>query len=362
MLNQLVEARNQSKGEVIGTLLSFRCPETVRIPYTQLMSAFELNDNIPAEWRPEQRNQLALYLACITSLNRTSPTKFDFDEATHGFTAEEFGGYIVTRLKKEKDSPVPAIHKIIFLRKKISQTTNLAGKVVSKIDDVQADDGITIELRRVDGDAKSDDVGKSKFEVVVENGNSYPIYYEPFLKTLAESFNAALNYEYGPKQIREIVLEIVRDRLASMSVNGWYFTLSKNLTPIAALEETLNNLSSGINFFFMPLVNDGTPLSDAAIGSIAFGIEDSFLDELDKIEEDILNLQDSESKTRDSTWRDRLDRLKEIQERIAEYKEISLLKTEVAQDRAKEILETLNQAVKTNNDKDKIPLVPKDAV
>lgn len=225
MLSSLASFRDESNngGEVIGTLLSFRCPEQVVIPFYQLTSAMDLNADIPKDWIPEQRNQLSLYLAAMSGLNRTSPKNFNFDKDVCGFTEEEFGGYFVTRLVKEQASGRPTSHKIIHMLRILEPVDATANKY--KTVDVISDEGIIIDLMRVSGDENTDKIGASKFEIVVNGGQPFSALYQPFVEKLTSDFNEMLNFVYRPKQIREIVQEIVRDKLNSTPVNGWYLSL-----------------------------------------------------------------------------------------------------------------------------------------
>jgi hypothetical protein len=358
MLKSLTSFRDESNngGEIIGTLLSFRCPEKVVVPFYQLTSAMELNPDIPKDWIPEQRNQLSLYLAAMTALNRTSPKQFVFDKDVCGFDEDEFGGYFVTRLLKEQASERPTSHKIIHMLRILEPVDTAANKIQYKTVDVISDEGIIIDLKRVSGDENTDKIGQSKFEIIVNGGNPYSALYQPFVKTLTDTFNDMLNFVYRPKQIREIVQEIVRDKLNSTPVNGWYFTPTKALDALAALEYTLNEVNDGINFMFLPLKRGGSEADNLAVQSIAAGIEDSFLDELDKLEQDIVTLGESESKTREATWADRLKKLEQVKAKIAEYKEIQLIKTESAELRLEDVFETIKAAIESNKKKGSTPL------
>jgi sulfur carrier protein ThiS len=344
MIQQIEDYKSaaESRGcSLIGSLLSFKCPETLSVPFTLLRDGLANHPDIPADWVPDVRNQLSLYLDCVTSLNRSSASKFTIDEAECGFNEETHGGYNVHRMLKQKDSQIPAIHKVFHFEKKIVEV-EVNGKVVKQVEDVEADEGIDIALFRVEGTSSTDKDGKSIFRIIVNSDEPYPPRYIPFVRQLEQDFADVQNLIYGSKQVRHLINTIFNDHLHVLKVNSWGFALPENLVQVKALETILNNLDKKICFLNIPITDADDAVSKSAFDSVSVGISESLDSEIDKLLLDIEGLVDNESKTRDSTWADRALEIKNLEKRIEKYRSIALITSDFAQEQLKECWERLD--------------------
>lgn len=336
-VEQQIEAYREKGADFVGSLLRLSVHSDANCALPDYCEMFYDNDLLPDEWAPEVISDLKLYLTCMSELHRSSLKKFTYDPATLTFDPETHTGYNVKRMHLRKESDTPTSHKIIHLTSVREPVYDDNGKVIGHdIVDVQADTGIKIYLKRLEGTPQNDNTGKNKWSILLssdEEDNYIDPRYSPFINTLLCNFELKKRRNYGTRELRDLTMNILKGKLGVDNVgHGTYFIPPSKMELARELKKELKALHPGLDLWVMGVPRWEDPSMNDAYNMTQLGLTDSLISELREFKDEIEALVDGDSDTRESTWSKKLQQLSEIKKRIREYESLKLFKDDFMSD------------------------------
>jgi hypothetical protein len=336
IVNQLnEEAKNSNLGEYVGSVILLSVQLRNDVYLDDIIQMMLDNPVIPDEWAPEPINHLTLYLSILSSMNKASLSRFDVGQ-DFPYTEHEHGGYIVTRLFKRSKADIPTAHKIFHLERDVKIVEDHMGRVTDKIiKDVKADEGIIVRLERTSGSWETDSprgVRRSEFEIHIEGNNDER--YAPLLETLNREFEEKRNEKYSSTQVRDLILDLVRNKLKALSITrGNYFLEDERIEVLNELRKGFQSLDPGINFIvFHQFRGQPGSLVNESFQGLVKGVSDALIKEVQDLHVEVTQLGDKESKTREATWESRVESLKELKTRMEKLRAKRLIESEIIDD------------------------------
>jgi hypothetical protein len=331
------EAKQSGLGEYVGSLILVSVQLRNEVYLADIVDKFLDSLIIPDDWAPEPINHLTLYLSILTSLNKASLNRFQYDPSVFPFTEDEHGGYIVHRLFKRSKAEIPTAHKVFHIERQIHTRYDDNGKVIDKvIKDVKADEGIIIRLERTNGTTWETDVPRghkrSEFAIHVEGNNDAR--YAPFLETVDAEFTSLRNEKYTSDQVRELILDLIRNKIQALPITrGNYFVESERFEVLDEIRRVFQELDPGINFivFHQFKGKPGSIVNDS-FNSLVKGVSDAVIKEVQDLHTELVMLDEKESKTRDSTWDDRFEKLQQFEKRVKSLEQKQLIETDIIEE------------------------------
>lgn len=345
------EAKASGLGEYVGSVILLSVNLRKDVLLSDIVTMMENDARINNKWTPEPINHLTLYLSIMSSLNKASLSRFEYDEATFPFSPEEHGGYLVTRLFKRSKTSTPTAHKVFHLERDVRVIRDNKGNITDRIiKDVKADDGIIIKLDRTVGNHVTDvprGGKRSQFEIEITGNNDDR--YAPFLETLYKEFDDKRNEKYSSEQVRELILDLIRNKLEALSITrGNYFLEDDKMDALDALREGFQSLDEGIQFIVLHQFRGqpGSKINESFSGLVR-GVSDAVIKEVQDLHKELMLLDDKDSKTRESTWDDRADKLKKLEQRTEKLKQKQLIESDIME----ELFETCYKKIKESKTK-----------
>lgn len=349
-MSSVAKVQNQiefykSKGaEFVGAVARLNCSVTQPITLQQIRQVFFDSPILPDEWAPEAECDFRLYLRTMTETGRSTRTDklqrdhagaLEFDEVRHA-------GYIVRRVHKAKNDEYPTSHSIIHLERNLTPKTDADGNIIfDRLGNpvmqeiaVEADDGIRMVLHRKEGTPEQDSHGTNTWGYVFTkpNGDQFvsmdavPPQYYPFLRTVARDWKAKRERVYKTAEIREMLLDVIINKMKFDSVDtAMYFCSKYRLAQARELRDRIKELDPGLRLwlFELPVWPEGTAGNDM-VEMVSTGLLDTLTKDLKKLLDDLKN-RDGDTDTRQSTWNRRREELLELRRRIREYSRIKLM-------------------------------------
>lgn len=342
IFKSLNEESKNAGGEFIGSIVFLSVNMENDVLLQDLIDGIHNHPVVPDKWAPEPLNHLSLYLSTMTSLNRGSLSKFQYSYDKYGFSAKEHGGFSVHRIYLRSDDEYPTAHKVFALKRIIDVVRDKDGAIVDKkIRDVEVDDGILVTLHRTEGSKETDKVGRSKF--TIEYDGTLTPQYEMFLDTLQREFDERRNERYTSEQIRSLLITLLKEGMDATPIKrGDYFLEGRHLDRLEALQEVLINLDRGIKLNPLHIVRfRENKVLNQTFESVQNVVQESVLKEMQMFVEELNHLEEKDSKTRDSTWKDRNNKFLDLQLKLKRFKNKQLIEMDILEelvDEAKAVL------------------------
>ena len=341
-LNQYYQKQN---AEFLGTIvsLSVQMGEDV-IPLQDIQDMVLNTPEIPGKWEPKPRNKLTMYLESVNQLkNSTSFEKFREFADEFPFDPGDHFGYLGKRIDYSRTEKIPAIHKIVHLRR--SQT----GAEIKGFEDLNVDtfdvdsEGITVAVERTSGTEETDHT-TSKFAITFDPdaGDEYM----PFIKALHKRFSQRLAQVYDSTAVRAVILDMIKGKMGAQSINtGTYLIDDGDAAQIDALRQGFSELHRHIDLFALHVVKYNDLPADHPANqnyqSVKKRLDDTIVTDLRDFVADIEARVESDTDTRRDTWTRRAIKLREYKKQVRKFKNKQLLISDSIESYLEEASKTL---------------------
>jgi len=338
---QAEKANGVFKGAIVHISVS---TGSANIKQSDIRNAIQSCKSIPESWLPDVHNNLTLYLQTITEMNKAGLKNFILPNDL-SFNVEEHAGYSSDRVYKKAHDKYPTAHKIFRKIKFSGEIEDSKNSETRAVTDVAHSPGIKIMLERTVGTHADDATGKSEFDLIIDP--EYPEQdiseYQPYILTLKQRFNDKINGVYESRQIRDIVLDIIKGQVNAISIQtGLYFVKASSIDPVYELAEAMQKVCDGIRIQTIPVIEfKDAPILNKHVEEVRVSLSESILSEVKKFCSDIDVMEDEDSGTRDSTWLKKLGEVKKYKSLLEELENDNMLVLDVI----REMLESAEENI-----------------
>lgn len=350
--------------EYVGGNVILRTSVSRPITLADIRRIFLNNPILPDSWAPEAESDLKLYCSTMVELNGVKSLRhflpnhdgeYEFDEDRHQ-------RYLVHKFPQNSNAPLgePVTrHKIIHIEQVMEQVYDDNGNVVdTKFVDVEVDDGIIIQLKRVAGEKATDTTGDTKWGLDYfvggqqVSGKDIPPRYLPFKRTLVHRFTEKCRRNYGTKEVRDIIMNLIRDHkllgLQPIGVRGMYFCRPDQHDRLKAVAEGFRALDEGINIYSNELYLFADESENDSVRMTKDGVAEQLEAELAEFNRQLEELAQSDG-TRPSTWQTRFEELNDLKKRIAKLQELRLISEKVLEKQIEKSLDLIKSGARASN-------------
>lgn len=314
-----------------------------------IRNAIESCSSIPTEWLPEVHNNLTLYFQVISEMKRAGIKNFIIPPGIT-FNIEDHAGYTVDKVYQNSQDRYPTAHKIFRKTKFNNKVVDHKNLEMRNIQDVNNSEGLVIMLERVSGTVKDDDNGTSEFDLVLdpERAGQDIDEYMPFIETLKTRFQDKINGIYDSRQIRDILLKIVKTDVGAISIQtGLYYVPANSINPIYELAEAMQKVHAGIRIQMIPIIHfKDAPMFNKHVEDVKVSLTENILSEVKSFNQTIKTMaEDEDSKTRDSTWLKRLGELRRYKDLLTELKNDNMITIDILEELLEETEEIITEQI-----------------
>lgn len=365
-------ADNTNNSKYIGALIAVKCAMPEPVSLNRLRNAILVNPVLPDSWAPAVRPPVSLFHDVIKRFTHVSGKKeFKFAPEQCGFTVEEHHNYISMRLVKDKQLATPVVYKVFHTTKSKKAADKEMGAIAippagqdverdQEFDqffttvadlpqDARVHEGVIISLVRTSGTPADDSTGVSTFQIQCEGSPDLMPRYEPFLEAVRASYDELMLQQYGNAQVRELIKEVMRDRLKAAPFLGWHFAIGPKWDVIQELGATLTGVSQGISIVSIPIHKDMEsvePEHRIVYEQVVQSVNEDLLAQAKELEKEILKMV-NDPKTKTSTINDRAEKLQALREQISEYRTFAMTIDSVMDDIISDSMDQINDFIKT---------------
>lgn len=344
--DQATRIGGEFKGGVIH--ISVEVGEAI-IRQRDIKNAIASCPSIPSEWYPDVHNNLTLYFQTISEMKRAGiknfivPTDINFDVEIHA-------GYTVDKVMQNVHDKFPTCHKVFRKTRASGKAEDSKTEESRNITDIKMSEGIIVMLERTKGTVKDDETGDSEFDLVIDTtveGQDVDEYI-PFIETLKTRFMSKINGVYDSRQIRDILLKIVRQDIEAISIQtGLYFVGPSKIDPVYELAEAMQKVHAGIRIQVIPIIEyKDAPLFNKHVDDVKISLTDSIISDFKTFNKTITEMaQDMDTNIREATWLKKLSELRKYKDLLTELKEDNMIKIDILQDLIDETEEIITDKV-----------------